>query len=146
MKTFLKVILILFLAVVVFIVGVFAIALFTVSSQTTNAEVEFGDDIIPTLYSVVGERKVVSSGIGNENGIRYTEYTYDTNVVSIDDIRDYVLKLQEEGFVVTKSEDGMVEIAIESKDAGDLLFVQIDYSTPNVNIMYQKTKGTLTRY
>lgn len=146
MKKFFKVVLILLLVVVVFVVAVGAWAIYTFYSQSTNEEVKFGDDVIPTLYSVVGERKIITAGVGDENGVKYTKYTYDTNVVSTDDIKEYVLKLQGGGFVVTKDEDGMVEIATESKDIGDVVFVQIDYSSPNVIIMYVKTEGTLTRY
>lgn len=142
MKKFLKVVLIL----VVIVAILLGVILLTLSGQTKNKEIKFGDDLIPTLYSVVGERKIVGTSVGTEGNTQYKEYTYEEDVVSINDIEEYVKELQEEDFVVIEASSDVISIAIESKDDGKIVIATIDYSDSSVVVKYQKTVGTLTRF
>lgn len=118
----------------------------------TDPVIKVGNDEIPTLYSVVGERKVTGVSKGIENGVHYAEKTYPSSEVSIDDIEAYVNALQDEyHFVITMMEDSGTsvhsQLGNESVDEGKIIIIDINYdSSDDTTIQYQVMVGTLTRY
>ena len=147
MKTFFKILLVIGIVIAVLIGLVIGIAFFAVNSQTTNEEITFGDDVIPTIYAVLGERKVVSVSSGFKNDVSYKTMTYDENVISNDDINDYGLHLkEEEDFIVTENNSDLIQLAKESVDEGELILVNIMKEGNSVVIEYRKGEGTLTIY
>ena len=147
MKTFLKVVLGIFAVLLVLFVAIVGIAIVAVNSQTTKTEVTLGDDSIPTLYTVVGERKVIKTGAGISNGVSYEQLIYDDDVVSNDDISKYISSLKEdEGFLVTENKSTLLQLAKESVDDGKLVLVNIITDGSKVTLEYRKGTGELTIY
>ena len=147
MKKVLKVLLGIIIGIVVIGAILLGVAFFAVNGQTTKKEITFGDEDIPTIYAVVGERKVISVGSGITDKFSYTKVTYDEDVISNDDVAEYVSHLKdEEDFVVTENESNLLQLAKESEEEGELLLVNIMKENDSTVIEYRKGEGTLTIY
>lgn len=110
---------------------------------------EFDNDSIPSVNSVVGERKVngVSSGTGTDGA--YQEYTYESESVT-QDLYDYLLvELYESGWTPTIDFDlnqipGTAQMATESVDSGQILLMDVSYEQSGYTIKVTKMEGTIT--
>ena len=72
------------------------------SNAAKLTEYDFGTDKVPSVNAVIGEeRKVTGVSTGTENGVRYKQYTYETETM-IDDLGTYYTHLSELGWIVTK--------------------------------------------
>lgn len=120
---------------------------FWLSMQTKLKYIEWGEDMIPTLYQVVGEREIESFEDEISTLFRKKQISYKTGSVSSDDIAIYAYNLYEQGYVFMKffDEEG-AQLGIESKDEDMIIVVDVLYPSNQVTITYTKFKGTLERY
>ncbi len=110
-------------------------------------EYEVGDDNIPSITSVVGEREVTGIESSVDNGISSKKYTYKSTTV-YDDLLSYVTALMDQGWRVTKDIDlkivpGSGELGKKSADDGEILLVSFSYEESEYVIKIIKAKGTL---
>lgn len=115
------------------------------AEKLENYEVE--ENLIPSITSVVGERKVVRVKTGTENGIRSKEYEYVSDDV-FDDLFDYVLHLMNDGWTVTKDIDlnkipGSGQFAKHAKEEGKIIMLDFDYDLSGYTVIITHGKGTI---
>ena len=149
MKKSLKVILIIVLAVII-LVGV---ALLLVNNSLNSAAklqtYDLGTDKIPSLTSVVGERKV--TGVGSRsstNGTQQKDYTYETQSRD-NDLNSYIGALQAAGFLVLKPMDGndlkgSMQLGITSADEGKIILIDLSWDNTRISLALTKGDGTIT--
>jgi hypothetical protein len=110
---------------------------------------DFGNESVPSINSVVGEREVTSASTSSGTDGQIQEYTYKSDDVP-SDLVAYIDKLQSLNWVSTETSGddtaGFVQFGIESVDAGKIILVSITYDSSSYTIKIQKTEGTLTRY
>lgn len=124
--------------------------LLSACTSSKSASVTVGRDEIPTLYSVVGERKITGTEAGFKNDVHYKILTYKSGAVSDNDLQSYIDSLQrEDDFICTQSssvEDNVLTLQLgkESMDNGKIVLVDVQYSkTDGVVIRYSTEKGTI---
>lgn len=110
---------------------------------------DFGSDSIPTINSVVGQRTVTGVETGTVTGGTYKKYTYSSETVSEDLIAYLINNLLKNGWHALVDFDlntvpGTAQIAIESKDAGQIIIMDISYEQGKYTIKLTKGEGTLT--
>jgi len=111
------------------------------------SEYEAGDDRIPSITSVVGEREVTGVESSVKNGIVSKQYTYVSNSV-YDDLLAYVSALMEDGWLVTKDIDlkvvpGSGELGKKSSEEGQIVLLSFAYEDSKYTINITKGKGTI---
>ena len=112
-------------------------------------EYDFGTDKVPSVNAVIGEeRKVSGVATGTENGVRYKQYTYETETM-VEDLWTYYTHLSELGWIVTQDFDlaegeGEMQLGIESADEGKILIVSVDFTPTRYAIKISKLEGELT--
>jgi len=118
-------------------------------SAAKLTEYDFGADKVPSVNAVIGEeRKVSGVATGTENGVRYKQYTYETETM-LDDLWAYYSRLSELGWVVTQDFDlaegeGEMQLGIESADEGKILIISISFTPNRYAVRINKLDGTLT--
>lgn len=145
------------LGIVALIIIVFVIAGIVTNKQMNAKEIKFDNDVIPTVNALIGKRNVsgVSSEI-NGSGAKIKTITYnkiddeDDKFLKTSEIIDYIDKLEDEGWLITKLfsiTSPTAQLGIESKDDGDIIRIDIsfDRNTNEATFIYTKGKGTLTR-
>lgn len=121
-------------------------------TSSKSETVKVSNDTIPTLYSVVGERKINGTEVGIQNGVSYTSLTYTSGDVTTDDIENYVEALRETGYLVLEDVDistvpFTIHMGKESSEGGKIILVDITASLGNhAEINYQVGKGEISKY
>ena len=111
-------------------------------------EYDFGTDKVPSVNAVIGEeRKVTGVSTGTENGVRYKQYTYETETM-VEDLSTYYYSLSELGWIVTKDfnlnvRNGEMQLGKESADKGKILIISVDFAPSQYAIRINKLDGTL---
>ena len=119
-------------------------------NQQTRTEITFGGDTIPTVYAIVGERKVSGyhTGTNRSGGVttRTVEISYQAGVISEEDLELYIETLIERhNFLITRAFNGnTMQIGKESVDSGKILVVEVNFSDLGTVFTYTKADGTLT--
>lgn len=125
------------------------ITLFTLSKESKRLEVKMDNESVVSLYSIVGDKKLVNYSDGYEtDGTRIKKYTYKTSLVSRDDILTYIAKLKELGYVYTEKTNMDVKEFGKKSDKDDtsiLINITYDSSGKYVYIKYIKIKGSFQR-
>ncbi len=108
---------------------------------------ELGEDIIPSITAVVGEREVTGVESSIKNGVSSKQYTYSSASV-YDDLWAYVQKLMDEGWLVTEDIDlktvpGSGQLGKKSSDEGNILLLSFAYEDSKYAIKISKAKGTI---
>lgn len=124
-----------------------SMALSGCSAAAKLQEYDFDTDKIPTINSVVGERKVTGVETSTTNGVPQKQYTYESTTVR-DDLIAYTSHLLDNGWLVTQDIDydvtpGSAQLGKESVDSGKLLVLSIAYQDTHYAIKITKTEGTL---
>ena len=110
---------------------------------------EFGADSIPTINSVVGERKVTGVQSGTGTGGTYKEYTYESQTVTEDLIAYLIDGLLENNWHALTDFNlndipGTAQLASESEDSGQIIIMDVTYEQNAYTIKLTKGEGTLT--
>lgn len=129
---------------------IFSVLLVSCASSTA-AEIEINEDKVPSIYSVIGEKKIVGTSSEIKNKVRSTTLTYKAGSISEKDIHKYIDYLQEEEFIHTldskQTSDGtLVQLGKDSVTTSDIVLVDLIYPTmdsESVKIMYRSGPGTL---
>ena len=111
------------------------------------AQYELGDDPIPSITSVVGEREVTGVESSTNNGIVNKQYMYSSASV-YDDLLTYVQKLMDSGWLVTQDIDldvvpGSGQLGKGSIEEGQILLISFSYDESGYIIEVTKGKGTI---
>lgn len=121
----------------------------TLSNAAELETYEFGEDSIPSVNSVVGERKVtgVQSGTGTDG--TYKEYTYESETVTEDLIAYLINNLLENDWYALVDFDlnnvpGTAQLATESVDSEQIIIMDVSYEEDDYRIRLTKSTGTLT--
>jgi len=139
------------LVIVLFIAGIVGIVFFVLNSTANANEYSLGDDVIPSIKAVVGQRDVSYTESSISNGIT-TEIIKYTSETVFDDLLEYVTVLmEEEDFVLIEDMDlnvspGTVEMAKESKDDGEIIILTIKYNKSGYTLTFEKGEGELDIY
>jgi len=110
---------------------------------------DFDGDKIPSLTSVVGERKVTGvSSSSNTSGSQQKEYTYNTQTLE-EDINVFAGALKEEGFLQTTDMAGNfikggVQYGLASVDEGKILLIDLSWDNSWFAVKITKGDGTIT--
>ncbi|MGC6767699.1 hypothetical protein ACYSNR_12950 [Enterococcus sp. LJL128] len=130
-----------------------SIFMLTGCASSTAEEIEVNKDKIPSVYKVLGEKKIVGTNSSVKDSVRTTEITYQSGSISKEEVLQYISYLREnEDFLVTldtKVVDDMVmnQLGKESETEGDIVLVDVAY--PNnlegkVVITYRSGKGEIS--
>lgn len=138
------------LAIVIFVA---VITLAFVACGKTDPVIKVGDDEIPSLYSVVGERSISGTSTSISNGVHTKEKTYAAGEVSQEDIDQYLTSLQDSSeFIVTKAAEQSgttttAQLAKESVSSGKVIVVNVVFDSAGSTVLsYQVGEGTLDIY
>lgn len=110
---------------------------------------DFGADSIPSVNSVVGERKVTGAQTGTGTGGAYKEYTYESASVSEDLIAYLIDDLLANNWYALvdfnlTSLPGEARLAMQSQDSGQIIIMDVRYEQSGYTIRLTKGEGTLT--
>jgi hypothetical protein len=108
---------------------------------------EMDEDVIPSINSIVGEREVTGVETSTDNGVKVKQYTYASTSV-FDDLLQFVTKLREDGWLVTRDIDlevvpGTGELGKNSVDEGQIVLVDFSYDESGYTIKISKGEGTI---
>lgn len=110
---------------------------------------DFGPDSIPSVNSVVGERKVTGVESGTGSGGIYKEFAYESETVSDDLIAYLIDGLLAKGWYALVDFDllevpGTAQLATESADIGQIIIMDVSYEQEGYTIRLTKGEGTLS--
>lgn len=111
------------------------------------SEYEIGDESIPSITSVVGEREVTGVESSTNDGINSKQYTY-ASVSVYDDLLAYVRKLMDDNWLVTQDIDlnvvpGKRQLGKKASEEGQILLLSIAYEDSKYAIKITKAEGTI---
>ena len=121
-------------------------------ASSTAENIEINDDKVPSIYSVIGEKKIVGTNSEVENKVRKTTLTYKAGSISEKEMQEYIDYLREtENYVYTldtkqSAEGTMLQLGKESVTSGKIVLVDVLYpamASESVKIMYRSGEGTL---
>ena len=110
----------------------------------TNKEyIEIKGENIPSIYKLIGNKKILEATNGTDNTGNYIEITYQD--LSIIEIADYFTYFRENNYVLISSDENNAVIATESNDSGKIITITANFLNDKTKIKYSKGNGTLTR-
>lgn len=120
-------------------------------ASSTAEEIEINEDKVPSVYSVIGEKKIVGTNSEIKNKDRITTLTYKAGSISEKEMKQYIDHLREEKYVDTLDSKDTVEgtmTQIGKKSVSDGNVVLIDFLYPamdseGVKITYRSGPGKL---
>lgn len=134
------------------LLGVILVVL-TGCASSTAEEIEVNDDKIPSIYKVIGEKKITGTNSSIKNDVRTTEITYQKGSISEEEIVEYMTYLMdEEGFIPTadtQEVDGNLVNQLGAESVTDDHIVLVDVTAPkdfegSVVITYRSGQGKIT--
>lgn len=117
-------------------------------SAAALKEYDIGGDSIPSITSVVGERKVTGVEATIKDEVITKRYNYASNSV-FDDLLTYITTLREdEGWLVTRDFNletvpGSAELGKESADEGQILLMTLSYDDSGYELTIVKGEGSI---
>lgn len=114
--------------------------------------IKVGDNEVPSLYSVVGEREITGSEKNVKTELKMVELTYKSGVVSQDDLVAYTEHLIDNGWLLTKeieeSQEGYIwQLGKESKKEGNIILIDVFWpELGSAKIVYREGEGNITSY
>ncbi len=130
------------------VVGIIAIAFSFKNKYETKEYIEFDNDKIPTIYSAVGQKSLVSFNVQISNNGNTTTLEYYADDFTEDELLQYFATLEDADFSLTDDTVNIFMYVKESEDSGKLLFVygNKDYVNDTIVIDYVKTSGDIDDY
>ncbi|MBP1047934.1 hypothetical protein I6N96_16715 [Enterococcus sp. BWM-S5] len=123
-------------------------------ASSTAEEIEINDDKIPSVYKVLGEKKITGTNSSIKDDVRTTELTYKAGSISEEELVEYMTYLiEEEGFIPTidtKEEDGKLtnQLGAESVTDEHIVLIDLTCSTDfegSTVITYRSGPGQITK-
>jgi len=129
------------------IVAAVAFALFALRGMQTNPEINLGNDTIPSIYAVVGERRVIGVSREWSTDERSITITYQERSISSADIELYIeTLLTDYDFIKLEDIFGIIILASESAERNRSLIIEIRFHEHRETIItYIQREGRLTR-
>jgi len=130
------------------VVGIIAIAFSFKNKYETKEYIEFGSDKIPTVYSAVGQKSLVSFNTQINDDKRTTTLAYSDDDFTEDELIQYFTVLEDADFSSVNDDTNTFVYVKESDDSGKLVFVygNKDYTNDTIVIAYVKTSGDINDY
>ena len=110
---------------------------------TKENYIEIKGETLPSIYKIIGEKKILETTDGSDNTGNYIEIVYED--LSIIEIADYFTYFRENNYVLVSSDDKNAVIVNESKDSGKIITITANFLEDKTRIKYSKGNGTLTR-
>lgn len=135
------------------LVGVVLITLAGCASSTAE-EIEINDDKIPSVYKVIGEKKITGTNSSIKDDVRTTEITYKKGSISEEELVEYMTYLvEEEGFIPTldtQEQGGKLtnQLGVDSVTDEHIVLVDLTCSTDfkgETVITYRSGPGKITK-
>ncbi|WP_086348603.1 hypothetical protein [Candidatus Enterococcus clewellii] len=135
------------------LVGVVLITLAGCASSTAE-EIEINDDKIPSVYKVIGEKKITGTNSSIKDDVRTTEITYKKGSISEEELVEYMTYLvEEEGFIPTldtQEQGGKLtnQLGVDSATDEHIVLVDLTCSTDfkgETVITYRSGPGKITK-
>lgn len=145
-KIIIAVISVIAVLIIIGIIGIISVLSIALKDDGTY---EIGNDIVTSINGVLDEKKVISGSTSTEDGVKIIQKTYQTDGNVKEELLKYANYLiQNEEFLVIKDEEGNLEIAKESTDKGDIVYITIEYGiiSDEYTVTIKKGEGTLTKY
>ncbi len=134
----------------VFVICVFVLTGCSILSNAETLEAYvFGADVIPSVNSVVGERKVIGVQSGTGSDGTYKQYDYQSETVT-EDLIAYLIydRLESNWYALTdfnlNNLPGTAQLATESEESGQIIIMDVTYDKDGYTIKLTKGQGTLT--
>ncbi|MBC5648698.1 hypothetical protein [Christensenella tenuis] len=134
--------------------GIFALLLLVLLSlaagcaSSTAPTVEVGGEVLPSLYSVVGEKKITGTSKSISTGLAEVELTYQG--VAVDELNSYIESLVSDGYMITQeasaTEDGQTyQIGKEASKEGNIILISFYFEDGGSAVInYAVGAGTIT--
>lgn len=138
-----------FIAVMVaIVVGIVAFAFSFKDKYETKKFIELGSDKIPTIYSAVGQKSLVSFNTQINGNGRTTTLAYSAADFTEDELNQYVATLEDADFSLVDDNTNIFVYVKESENSGKLVFVygNKDYTNNTIVIDYVKISGDINDY
>lgn len=134
--------------IVAIVVGIVAFAFSFKDTYETKQYIELGSDKIPTVYSAVGQKSLVSFNTQINGNGRTTTLEYYADDFTEDELLEYFASLEDDGFSLSDDTTNIFMYVKESADSGKLLFVygNKDYANNTIVFDYVKTSGNIDDY
>lgn len=124
---------------------------FLIVNQAKDVEeYKIGENVIPAIKLIVGERKVSGVSSTIENGVSTKTYTY-INIESVkEDLIKYVSELRtNQNYKVIKSFDlndatGDLQLAKKAYESDKIIVISIEWSANTYTVSLNLLEGTLT--
>ncbi len=119
----------------------------TLKKAAALEQYEMGEDAVPSITSVVGEREVTGVESSTSGGTQTKKFTYLSGTV-FDDLLAYIDRLTQDGWLVTQGYDlnavpGSGELGINAAQEGKYLLVAFSYDAAGYVITITKGNGTI---
>lgn len=146
MPLYLKII----LGIVCLIAVVIIISSVIVNKQMNATEIKLGSDVIPTINAIIGKRNISSTSSETSSGKTIKTFTYNDidgdneKSLKLTEIINYVEELEEDGYIVSKRfaiTSPTAQLGIESKDAGEIIVIDIEFDRNSSEAIFKYTKG-----
>lgn len=136
------------LIIMIGIVAILYIANLLVNKESkidyTNEEyINLKEENIPSVYKIIGEKKIIDTKNGTDNTGNYIEIIYSD--LDILEIADYFTYFRENDYVLISSDKSNAVIACESIEKGKIITITVAFKENETIIKYSKGNGTLTR-
>lgn len=133
---------------VALVVGIIAIAFSFVSNYETKDYIELGNDKIPTIYSAVGQKDIMSINKSLKEDNYTTTLVYYADDFMAEDLDAYAEVLVAEDFFEAKDETNIFMYVRESSDKGKVVFVyaNYDYANDTLVLTFMKKSGDIDDY
>lgn len=130
------------------IVGIVFIALSFLNKYEVKNYIKLGSDKIPTIYSAVGRKDILSVNSQYSNNEQTVKIEYYTEDFSDDDFDGYYAFLIKDGFSSVENSSNLYMYVKDSKETGKVLFIYInkDYNNDTLIVDYAKAKGDISDY
>lgn len=138
-----------FIAVMVaIVVGIVAFAFSFKEKYETKDFIEFGSDKIPTVYSALGQKSLVSFNTQINTGSRITTLAYYASDITDEEILEYFTTLEDVDFSSVDDDAKSFTYVKESADSGKIIFVYAnkDYANDTIVFDYVKSSGNIDDY
>lgn len=138
------------LGIVCLIAVVIIISSVIVNKQMNATEIKLGSDAIPTINAIIGKRNISSTSSETSSGKTIKTFTYNDidgdneKSLKLTEIINYVEELEEDGYTVSKRfaiTSPTAQLGIESKDAGEIIVIDIEFDRNSSEAIFKYTKG-----
>lgn len=148
-KTTKKVLLIVigFIAAIIVLGGIIISIVFSSISKVQKADYyTMGEDRIPSVKSVLGERKVSHVSKAINNGVATNTYTFNSETAKSDADEYSKYLVEQAGYLVTDvgQGDDYIVYGKTSAEKGNIILISIENTAFEFEVTLQKGEGTLT--